>query len=197
MILILLTCIICHVCSISFPGFHFHADRVRNKHNLEEMRKHRQDPESTWIFDFEKDSHCARIDIEPFVLPSKFTTCYKSNHDFVDDFIFLSFLSTKSGNSLVEDFKNRTYRQMMDFDLLNLVTLLKSRGWPNYGHLVGINDRASNGFAEDRYGFQRWEQWCVAFDLEVGQTFTYVDGVYDGAEVSVGTYFIKCLHLNI
>ena len=191
MILILLSCIICNVCAISFPGLHFHSDRVRNKQNLDEMRKHREDPGSTWIFDFEKDSHCARIDIEPFVLPSKFTTCYKSNHDFVDDFIFLSFLSTKSGNSLVEDFKNRTYSQMMRGDLVNLVTLLKSRGWRNYGHLVGDHDRASNGFAYDLYGFQRWEQWCVAFDLEVGQTFTYVDGVYDGAEVSLGTYFIS------
>ena len=83
----------------------------------------------------------------------------------------------------------------MDFDLVNLVTLLKSRGWPNYGHLVGINDRASNGFAEDRYGFERWEQWCVAFDLEVGQTITYVDGGYDGARVSL--VYIKCPYLNI
>ena len=32
-----------------------------------------------------------------------------------------------------------------------------------------------------RYGWRRWEQWCVAFDMDVGQVFTFVDGNEDGS----------------
>ena len=52
---------------------------------------------------------------------------------------------------------------------------------------VGNRTMDTNGLAimEIRYGWKRWEQWCVAFDMEAGQVITYVDGVDDGAGVSI------------
>ena len=149
-----------------------------------EMNAHQNDPESTWMYDFEKDSHCARIDVKPFTLPSKWTACYKSNHDYVDNFVFLSLLSTKSGESIVEGFKNKTYRQMRgEGEIVNLITFFKALGWGGVWHKVGYKTMDTNGLAGKAYGWKRWEQWCVAFDMEVGQVISYVDGMDDGAGV--------------
>ena len=41
-----------------------------------------------------------------------------------------------------------------------------------------------------RYGWRKWEQWCIAFDMEVGQVFTYVDGDEDGElKINANTTF--------
>ena len=109
--LLLLTIFTKEICAneVIIPGFHFHSDRKEHfpipKH---EMDGHKNNPNSNWMFDFDKDSHCVRMDVKPFTLPMKWTVCYKSNHDFVDLLIPLSLQSTKSGNSLVESFKNKT-----------------------------------------------------------------------------------------
>ena len=81
------------------PGIHFNWNRVKKSHDvlnkkipisLEEMKAHESNSSSSWVFDFEKFGHCARINVEPFILPKKFTVCYKSNHDIADRFVFLA-----------------------------------------------------------------------------------------------------------
>ena len=90
-------------------GFHFNSDRKEHfQIPRHEMDRHASDPNSTWMFDFQNHGNCLRLDVKPFKLPSKWTACYKSNHDYVDAFVFLSLISTKSGNSVVDDFKNNT-----------------------------------------------------------------------------------------
>ena len=190
MILIILTLLINRICTEELLGFHFHPDRKYAKAH-QKLREHRKDPNSTFMFDLETEGYCARIDVKPFILPSKLTVCYKSNHDFIGTFIFLSLLSTKSGNSLVDDFKNKTYREMKgEGGLMNLITVFKDHGWGGMFHQVGNKTQDTNGltYPHKRYGWKRWEQWCAAFDMEVGQVITYVDGLFDGAGVDIQHY---------
>ena len=182
----------------SFPqrlkGFQFIPSRKwQSPIDYNKWLEHQRNNESTWMFDFEKDGWCARIDVKPFTLPKKWTVCYKVNHDFTDSFVFLSLLSTKSGNSLVDDFKNKTFRKMKsEGEIINLVTVFKALGWSNTWHQVGYFVRASNGMELSKvYGWKRWEQWCVAFDMVAGQIVTYVDGLYDGATVSANIVINK------
>ena len=71
--------------------------------------------------------------------------------------------------------------------LVTLLTVFKDKGWQGTWHQVGNMTRDTNGltYPHKRYGWKRWEQWCAGFDMEVGQVFTYVDGLFDGAGVSV------------
>ena len=168
-------------------GFQFIPNRKwRTPIDYDKWLEHERNAESTWMFDFEKDGWCARMDVKPFTLPKRWTVCYKSNHDFVDSFVFLSLLSTKSGNSLVDDFKNITFRKMKsEGGIINLITVFKDLGWGGTWHRVGYKQMDSNGLATSKlYGWKRWEQWCVGFDMVAGQIVTYVDGLYDGATVS-------------
>ena len=185
MFLLLLICLISKIMAESLIGFHFHPDRKRPQARLKD---HERNPNSTWMFDIEKDGYCARIDVKPFTLSPRVTVCYKVNHDFVDSFVFLSLLSTASGNSVVEDFKTKSFREMKgEGGMVNLLTVFKDQGWGGMWHQVGNKTRDTNGLTHPhkKYGWMRWEQWCAGFDMEVGQVFTYVDGLFDGAGVSI------------
>ena len=205
-LIIILVVIVKTIFSDVTPGFHFHADRVRKNYPeaeekgkiplaLSEMEAHEADPKSAWMFDFEKYGHCARIDIKPFILPKDFTVCYKVNHDFSDRFVLLSFLSTKSGNSLVDDFKNKTYREMKAEDgIVNLLHFFRRYGWSSVYTFVGKNDHFSTGgLSGFQYGWRRWEQWCIAFHLETGQGHPFVNGMDDGTKVPGQSWYKKQL----
>ena len=175
------------------PGFHFNADRIKKSHEGSEgkmpitssaMKAHELDPNSSWIFNFEKYGHCTRINVSPFILPKRWTVCYKSNHDIADTFVFLAFLSTKSGNSIIDDFKNKTYREMKTEDgIVNLVNFRVRWGVSGIWPFMGSGAYHKNGLSGFTYGWKRWEQWCAAFDLESGQYTTYVNGVDDGTQI--------------
>ena len=63
-----------------------------------------------------------------------------------------------------------------------MFTIFKKFLWPSVLHSTDGSVLSHNGGSmKARYGWRRWEQWCVAFDLDVGQVFTYVDGDEDGA----------------
>ena len=174
------------------PGVHFHWDRVKRPHDvakkkfpisLEEMEAHESDPNSSWMFDFERFGHCARINVEAFILPKQFTACYTSNHDIADKFVFLAFLSTTSGNSIIDDFKNKTYREMKAEDgIVNLIHFYKQFGWSGIWPVVGGHGYHKGGLSGYLYGWKRWERWCAAFDLENGIYTTYVNGLDDGTQ---------------
>ena len=65
-------------------GFHFHEE-LKEYWPIpkEEMEKHEKDESSTWMYNFQNDSHCARIDVEPFILPRNISFCFKINNDIV------------------------------------------------------------------------------------------------------------------
>ena len=57
---------------------------------------------------------------------------------------------------------------------------------PKKATLVGTykwHTGVSNGLSGVGTRWQLWEQWCVAFDMEAGQTISYVDGLEDGEQV--------------
>ena len=90
----------------TFRGFHFHPDKMEHfPIPKEEMEMHEKDPNSTWRFDFKNDSHCVRMEVKPFLLPANISICFKVNHDITKQFAFISFLTTKSGESLVNGFE--------------------------------------------------------------------------------------------
>ena len=63
-----------------------------------------------------------------------------------------------------------------------MLTIFKKFKWPAVLHSIDGGVGSHNGNARKaRYGWRRWEQWCVAFDMEVGQVFTVVDGDEDGS----------------
>ena len=158
------------------------------------MKSHESDPQSSWKFDFEKFGQCARINVKPFIMPKRWTVCYKSNHDFSDEFVFLALLSTKSGNSLVDDFKNKTYREMKAEDgIVNLIQFSKLYGWSGVFPTIGPNGYHKGGLSGFSYGWRRWEQWCVAFDLESGQGTSYVNGMDDGTQFQNEGWFQRQL----
>ena len=72
-----------------------------------------------------------------------------------------------------------------DGEVINLITFFKNLGWGGVWHMVDTKTMDSNGQAGKAYGWKRWEQWCVAFDMEVGQIFSYVDGHDDGKTVCI------------
>ena len=136
------------------------------------------------MFDFQAFGQCARIDVEPFILPERLTVCYKSTHDFTDAFVFLAFLSTASGNSLVDDFKNKTFREMTHGGgIVNLLHFRKMFGSDGIFPYIGAGHYHKGGLSGFKNSWQRWEQWCAAFDLESGQATTYVNGMDDGTQV--------------
>ena len=75
-------------------------------------------------------------------------------------------------------------------EVVNLITISKDLGWEPLFHTVGSTWHGSNGLSGHQYGWKKWEQWCVAFDMDVGQTITYVNGVDDGAQVNFFTIHI-------
>ena len=74
-------------------------------------------------------------------------------------------------------------------EIVHLLTIFKALGWGGVWHQVGYKVQDSNGLSGKVYGWKRWEQWCVAFDVEVGQIISYVDGVFDGARVSIPPFY--------
>ena len=65
---------------------------------------------------------------------------------------------------------------------VNMLTIQKKFSWPSVQSIIDGNVGSFNGMSmKGAYGWRRWEKWCVAFDMEVGQIFTYVDGDEDGA----------------
>ena len=94
---------------VVLKGFHFNSDRMAHYPiSVHDMGHHIGNPNSDWMYDFQNHGNCLRINVKPFTLPMSWTVCYKSNHDYVDNFVFLSLISSKSGNSVVDDFKNTT-----------------------------------------------------------------------------------------
>ena len=65
---------------------------------------------------------------------------------------------------------------------VNMFTIFKKFAWPSVLNSIdGLVSSTNGGSAKARYGWRRWEQWCVAFDMVEGQVFTYVDGDEDGS----------------
>ena len=75
--------------------------------------------------------------------------------------------------------------------VVNLFTIFKKFLWPSVLHSTdGFVGSYNGGSMKARYGWRKWEQWCVAFDMEVGQVFTYVDGDEDGElKINANTTF--------
>lgn len=170
-------------------GFHFNKDRKEHfPIPKSEMDEHAKDPNSDWMYNFQNDSHCARIDIKPFLLPKKFTVCFKINHDISETFVFLSLLSTKSGESLVDGFKKKTYNQMRQ-EIQPLFSGGYFMRWAGVWHTVGDKQQDSTGQAGIAYGWQKWQQRCVGFDYDVGKIVSYINGVNDGTQVRGNEFF--------
>ena len=63
-----------------------------------------------------------------------------------------------------------------------MFTIFKKFLWPSVLHSTDGSVLSHNGGSmKARYGWRRWEQWCVAFDMDVGQVITFVDGEEDGS----------------
>ena len=85
----------------TLKGFHFNQGRKQ----IWSLAQDEVKKSSSWFFDFGKYGNCARLDVKPFKLPRQFTVCNKLNHDVADVFMVLSFLSSKSGKSVIEELK--------------------------------------------------------------------------------------------
>ena len=75
--------------------------------------------------------------------------------------------------------------------IVNLITFFKLLGWGGVWHVVNNAMTDSNGHAGKAYGWRRWEQWCVGFDMEVGQIFSYLNGKDGGSQVTTIVNVIK------
>ena len=63
-----------------------------------------------------------------------------------------------------------------------MFTIMKMFSWPSHQHGIdGIVGSVNGGSKKARYGWRRWEQWCIAYDMDAGKVYTYVDGDEDGA----------------
>ena len=62
--------------------------------------------DTDWYFDFEKYGNCLRMEIPPITLTQEMTACYAVNHDFGDTFYVMNLVSTKTGNSAIDELKN-------------------------------------------------------------------------------------------
>ena len=63
-----------------------------------------------------------------------------------------------------------------------MFTIFKKWLWPSTNHATDGSVFSHNGGSmKARYGWRRWEKWCIAFDMVDGQVITYVDGEEDGA----------------
>jgi len=144
------------------------------------------------MYNFESDSHCARIDVKPFLLPKKFTVCFKVNNEFTKTFQFLSLLSTKSGESLVGGFKNKTFNEMRQ-EIIPLLAAAYNQGWSSVWHDVGNKWTTSTGGLGLSFGWQKWEQRCVGFDFDVGKVTHYIDGLDDGSQIRGNEFFSDAL----
>ena len=70
-----------------FKGFRFNKGQGRQPHwpiPEEEMKAHEENPNSNWRYNFQNDSYCARLELEPFKIPRQITVCFKSNNDMVN-----------------------------------------------------------------------------------------------------------------
>ena len=61
-----------------------------------------------------------------------------------------------------------------------MFVLSKMYGWPSTQHAIDGSVGSENGLSNIPYGWQRWEKWCLAYDLDMGKTIAYVDGKEDG-----------------
>ena len=93
---------------VTFKGYSFEGDRIWYPIGWWDWMLHEANPDSTWILDFKNFGNCARLNVKPFILPKKWTTCYKVNHRSAQAFTFLSLISSLSGNSVVDDFETTT-----------------------------------------------------------------------------------------
>ena len=82
-------------------GFHFN----KNRGQLWTIPSDEVKNNTDWYYDFAKYGNCLRMNIPPFTMPKQFTICYKINHDFYDTFYIMNMVSTKTGNSAMEDLK--------------------------------------------------------------------------------------------
>ena len=169
-------------------GFHFNPFRKTDYQiPVEDMRKHADDPNSSWVFDFRKYGNCVRVNKEPFKLPRKFTFCWKHNHDFSESMNFINMVGTSHGKSILDDFdKKMSWRKMRgEHRMVNFVQLHRN----NYGsvwHEVHESYSESNGLgpiAGEGWDWYKWEHWCIAVNFEVGQVISYVNGISDGATI--------------
>ena len=59
-----------------------------------------------------------------------------------------------------------------------MFSAMKQFGWPSTQH--GINGGVgSNGGNSAAYGWRRWEQWCLTFDMINARITHYADGHED------------------
>ena len=170
-------------------GFHFNPRRQEDYQiPMEEMKEHKQNESSTWAFDFENYGNCVRVKKDPFKLPDKFTFCFRINHDISESANFISFIGTKHGRSVLEDFeKDVPWRRLVgEHEMVNLITLHKNH-WNTVWTSIHNYDRFdSNGQAFRGWQWYEWESWCIGRDFENGQVTSCVDGNFDGASTYEG-----------
>ena len=112
--IVLLFLVICYSKTIAevLKGFHFDGDKISHPIDWWEWNQityyDPNHPNQNWMYDFKNFGICVRIDVKPFILPMKMTACYKVNRRYVGSFTYLSFLTTLSGNSVVDDFETTT-----------------------------------------------------------------------------------------
>ena len=64
---------------------------------------------------------------------------------------------------------------------VEMFSIWKKFTWPAVQKSINGVVGSHNGQSDKaRYGWRRWEQWCMAFDIEAGQIIGYVDGDEDG-----------------
>ena len=62
-----------------------------------------------------------------------------------------------------------------------MFTIFKRFGWPATAHAIdGTVGNVNGKSSRARYGWHRWERWCIAYDTDNGQVFSFVDGDFDG-----------------
>ena len=158
----------------------------------------KEDKTSDWVFDFKNYGNCVRLEKKPFILPQKFTFCFRINHDISESANFISFVGTKHGRSVLEDFDNNVpWNDLVgegEHAMVNLVTLHKNH-WNTVWTSIHNGTWDSNGQAFKGWQWYEWESWCIGIDFENGQVTSYVDGHFDGASVYEGDMSFQ-LYLN-
>ena len=85
-------------------GFHFN----KNQGQLWTIPSDELKYNKYWHYNFSKYGNCLRMKITPFTLPKQLTLCYKVHHDVTDTFHIMNLVSTKTGDSAIDELKNHT-----------------------------------------------------------------------------------------
>ena len=65
---------------------------------------------------------------------------------------------------------------------VNMFSIFKRYAWPSMQSGLDGTVQSLNGFSSQaRYGWRRWEQYCVAYDMINGKVYSNVNGDKDGA----------------